>query len=136
MKSTAIWKKGYQSAIDNDRNQSITVDLPDMKGGENVGPTALELCIMSFAGCINTIFIMLAKKMRIEFSALKTELYAEQEQGAPTITDVDCVLFITSNAPEEKIEKCFEQTIKTCPVGAIFEKAGIRITHEIILTQE
>ena len=136
MKSTAIWKKDYQSVVDNGRNHSIEIDLPETKGGENVGPTAFELCAMSLTGCINTIFILLAKKMRIEFSALKVELFAEQEQNAPTITDVDCALFITSNAPKEKIERCLEQTVKTCPVGTLFLQAGVNITHEVILTGE
>ncbi len=134
MKSTAIWTKDYQSVIDNGRNHSLVIDLPEAKGGENAGPTALELTVMGLAGCINTIFALMAEKMRIKFSALKIEIYAEQEQGASTITDVDCVLFITSDAPEEKIERCLEQTIKVCPVGNIFQQAGIEIIHEIILT--
>jgi len=134
MKSTAIWKKGYQSVVDNGRNHSIIIDLPETKGGENTGPTALELSIMGLTGCINTIFALMAKKMRIEFSMLKVELYAEQEQGAATITYIDCTLYITSNASKEKIERCLEQTIKTCPVGVLFQQAGIEIVHEIILT--
>ena len=136
MKSTAIWKKGYQSVVDNGRNHSIIIDLPETKGGEDTGPTALELSIMGLTGCVNTIFALMAKKMHIEFSALKVELYAEQEQGAATITDVDCALYITSPAPKEKIERCLEQTIKTCPVGVLFQQAGIEVVHEIILTQE
>jgi putative redox protein len=136
MKSTAIWQKGYQSVVDNGGNHRMTIDLPETKGGENKGPTAFELCVMSLTGCINTIFTLLAEKMRIEFSALKVELYAEQGQGAPTITDVNCTLYITSSAPEEKIGKCLEQTINICPVGVLFQQAGIEIVHEIILTQE
>ena len=136
MKSTAIWQKGYQSVVDNGGNHSVTIDLPETKGGENKGATAFELCVMSLTGCINTIFTLLAEKMRIEFSALKVELYAEQAQGAPTITDVDCTLFITSKAPKEEIAKCLEKTIKICPVGVLFQQAGIEITHEIIVIQE
>lgn len=132
MKSTAIWTKNSQSVVDNGRNHSLIIDLPENKGGENNGPTALELCVMSFGGCVSTIFSMLAKKMRITFDHLKVEVFAEQESGSPTITDIHCTLFITTECPEEKVESCLEKTIATCPVGQLFHKAGVEITHEVI----
>ncbi|MDL2230941.1 OsmC family protein [Bacteroidales bacterium OttesenSCG-928-L19] len=132
MKSTAIWTKGFQSVVDNGRNHSVIIDLPEAKGGENAGPTALELSVMSFCGCVSTIFTMLAPKMRISFDHLKVEVFAEQESGAKTITDIHCVLYVTTSSSLEEIEKCLEHTVNNCPVGLIFRQAGVEISLEVI----
>ena len=132
MKSNSLWTKQFQSVVDNGRNHSTVVDLPEAKGGSNNGPTALELCVMSLSGCVGTIFAMVAQKMRIQFEKLDVEVNANQADGAPTITDVHIVLKIQSNEEIIKIEKCYETTEKTCPVGVLYTQAGVNITHEII----
>lgn len=131
MKSNSLWTKQFQSVVDNGRNHSTVVDLPEAKGGSNNGPTALELCVMSLSGCLGTIFAMVAQKMRIQFEKLDVELNANQADGAPTITDVHIVLKIQSNEEISKLEKCYETTEKTCPVGVLYTQAGVTITHEI-----
>lgn len=132
MKSTAIWTKGFQSVVDNGRNHSVTIDLPEVKGGGNAGPTALELCVMSFCGCVSTIFTLIAPKMRISFEHLKVEVFAEQERDAKTITDIHCVLYVTTASSLEEIENCLQHTVNNCPVGLIFKQAGIEISLEVI----
>jgi len=132
MKSNSLWTKQFQSVVDNGRNHSTVVDLPEAKGGSNNGPTALELCVMSLSGCVGTIFAMVAQKMRIQFEKLDVEVNANQADGAPTITDVHIVLKIQSKEEIIKIEKCYETTEKTCPVGVLYTQAGVHITHEII----
>jgi putative redox protein len=131
MKSTSVWTKDFQSVVDNGRNHSTVIDLPQQAGGSNNGPTALELCVMSFSGCIGTIFSLVAKKMRLEFDKMQVDVEAEKKDNAPTITDINCIVTIKSQEGEEKLKKCLEHTLKTCPVGLIFEQAGINITHEI-----
>ena len=133
MKATSIWTKDFQSVVDNGRDHSLIIDLPESKGGENNGPTALELCVMSFSGCVGTIFASMSKKMRISFEKYQIEVFAEQESGAPTITDVHCTLFITTKESKNKIEECLEKAIRNCPVGKLFHQAGVEMTHEIII---
>lgn len=131
MKSTSLWTRKFQSVVDNGRNHSMVIDLPETKGGINSGPTALELCVMSFSGCVGTIFAMVAEKMRLSFSIMEVEAKAEQNGGAPTITDIHFTMSIETKEEAQKIEKCLEVTLNTCPVGVLFKQAGIKITHEI-----
>jgi len=132
MKSNSIWTKDYQSVVDNNRNHSVVIDLPQEKGGNNSGPTALELCVMSFSGCVGTIFAMVAKKMRLDFDKLEVEVTAEQKNNAPTVTDVHFIMKIRTNEEKQKIEKCLEHTVNTCPVGVLYKQAGVAITNEIL----
>jgi len=133
MKSISLWTRQFQSVVDNGRNHSVVIDLPEAKGGINSGPTALELCVMGLSGCVGTIFAMLAKKMRIEFDHLEVVLDAEQKENAPTITDVFFQLKIKTDSPMDRIEKCLEMTIESCPVGVLFVQAGVNLTREIVL---
>lgn len=132
MKSKSLWTKKYQSVVDNGRNHSVVIDLPEAKGGDNSGPTALEMCVMSLSGCIGTIFALVAAKMRISFDKMEVDVDAEQRDNAPTLTHVHFVLSIRTEDPKEKIEKCLELTLNTCPVGVLFHQAGVVVTNEII----
>lgn len=131
MKATTTWTQGTSSIITNNRGHEVTIDLPEEKGGENLGATALELCLMSYSGCVNTIFNIVAKKMRIEFTALEVDTTGSQKDGAPTFTDVEVELRIDSEASDEKIKRCLEQTLKMCPVGVLFHQAGVNTTYKI-----
>lgn len=131
MKSNSLWTRKFQSVVDNGRNHSMVIDLPEAKGGSNSGPTALEMCVMSFSGCVGTIFAMVAQKMRIEFEKMEVEVDAVQKNEAPTITDVHFILSIQTKESPEKIEKCIEHTMNTCPVGVLFRQAGVKISNEV-----
>jgi len=132
MESKSLWTRQFQSVVDNGRNHSMVIDLPEVKGGTNSGPTALEVCLMGFSGCIGTIFAMVAKKMRITFEFMEVSVKAEQKNEAPTFTDIHFVLSIKTDDEKSKIEKCLTHTLETCPVGVLYTQAGVNITNEII----
>ncbi len=132
MKATCKWTNGTASTVTNHRGHEIVLDLPPAKGGEDTGATAFEVCLMSYAGCVNTIFQLLAAKMRIEFKSLEVEARGAMNNGAATLTDVEVDLRIATEANETKIAKCLEQTLKTCPVGILFDQAGINKKYNII----
>lgn len=133
MKSHSLWTSNFQSVVDDGRNHSVVIDLPQAKGGNNSGPTALEMCVMSFSGCVGTIFAVVAEKMRLTFETMDVEVNAQQNNDAPTITDLHFVLTIQTKEEKIKIEKCLEHTLNTCPVGILFKQAGVKITNEIKL---
>lgn len=130
MKATTNWIKGFESVIDDNNGHSYTIDLPEKAGGENLGATALDMCVMSLSGCVVTIFALIAKKMRFEFSELKVDVDAQK--GSKTIENSDVTLYIKSDASDSKIEQCLDMTMKTCPVGVLFDQAGVKTTHKIV----
>lgn len=130
MKSKALLIKGYQSVVDNGRGHNITLDLPQNQNGEDLGATALELAVMSFSGCVSTIFKLVADKMRITISKLEVDMDAEK--GDETIEKVDFTVNVEAEADEEKLKKCLDVTVNTCPVGLLFKKAGVKINYSLI----
>ncbi len=136
MKATTTWTEGTSSIITDNRGHETIVDLPEAKGGMDLGPTAFELCLMSYSGCVNTIFNIVAKKMRIEFSALEVDTIGHQKDNAPTFTDVEVELRVESDSSDAKIDSCLQKTLKMCPVGVLFHQAGVNTTYKIVRLQK
>jgi len=129
MKARSIWVEGFKSILDNGRTHSVVVDLPSDLGGSDQGPTALELAVMALAGCVTTIFAIVAKKMRLSYE--KLEAYVEAEKGEVTIEKVKLTLKVKTDAPPERVEAAFKRTMEICPVGVLFSKAGVGIEERV-----
>jgi putative redox protein len=134
MKAVGTWQGGYHTVLEDSSGHTVTVDLPEDEGGENVGPYALELSVLSLAGCITTIFALVAKKRRLAFDGMKVELTAERPEGSPTIASVDGVFRLSTSAPRDDAETALRITLRTCPVGVLYERAHIPVRVRLELT--
>jgi len=122
--------KDYRIDVDDGRSHAICLDLP-LDTGTDLGPSALELALMSFAGCYVTIFVLTANKMRIPIKDLEVVTEAIKTEEAGTITETKFDITIKADAPKDRIERIHHLAAKTCPVGKIFEKAGIKTTYNV-----
>ena len=127
MKANSIWDIEYKSVVDNGRGHRLVLDLPREEGGSDTGPTALELAAMSLAGCITTIFKMIAIKRHFKFDSLKVQLDCEKANDAVTINKVTGTAELMTPASESDAQTILNLTLKTCSVGAFFNKAGIPV---------
>ena len=122
--------KGFQITLDNGRSHSVTVDQP-AEMGTDLGPTSLELCVMSHAGCYATIFALTAKKMRIHLASLEVKVEAIKTDEEGTIIQETFDVTVKAEAPMDRIQRLHELTLKNCPVGILFEKAGVKLSYKI-----
>ena len=127
MKATAVWEGGFRTVLRDDRGHEVPVDLPLDEDGGDTGPTALELSVLSLAGCISTIFTLVAKRRRLPFEALTIELEAIRPERAPTISSIDGTFRITTPAAPEEVNTALNITLRTCPVGVLFDQARIPV---------
>ena len=128
MKSTAEWVGNSKIKVDDGRGHSTILDLPS---GDDAGPTALELSVMSYAGCIATIFKIIAEKRRIAFESLSVSVIADKPHGAKTIETIEFHTKVKSDASQKALEKCLELTALTCPVGVLFKDAGVEPVYRL-----
>lgn len=128
MKSTArLAEDCYMSVVDNGRHHGLVLDLPDAKGGDDLGPTALELAVMALSGCISTIFAIVANNSNVHYHKFTVDLDAEKPDDAPTITAVSGKVYVQSKDDKDKIQRVLDKTMKACPVGRLYEKAGVEV---------
>lgn len=120
---------GNSKVLLNDgRGHETVCDLPS---AEDIGPTALELSVMSFAGCIVTIFKIIAEKRRVKLDSLEVEVVADKPDGAKTIESVEFIAKVKSEANQKALEKVLDLTSLTCPVGVLWQKAGLQPTYTL-----
>ncbi len=119
----------YEIILDNDGPHSVVVDQPaDTFPG--LGPTPLELCVMSHAGCYATIAVLTARKMRLQLKGCDVKVEAVKDPEIGTITEETFDILFKVDATEERVRRLHEITLKNCPVGILFEKAGVKITYK------
>jgi len=123
--------KNYRIDVDDGRAHAICLDLEEDSDGTNLGPSALELALMSFAGCYATIFMLTANKMRATIKDLEIKVEAIKSEQAGTITETKFDITTRTDLKEDRVRRLHELTVKGCPVGKIFEKAGVKTTYNV-----
>jgi putative redox protein len=127
MQALGTWRGGYETLLEDDHAHSVVVDLPIDEGGRSAGPTSLDLTLLSLAGCISTIFALVARRRRLDYQGLSIALEADRPRGAPTITAVHGTLRLRTKASLVEVETALRLTERTCPVGVLFAQAGIPV---------
>jgi len=134
MKSTSRHvSQCFQSVVDNDRHHGVVLDLPGAKGGDDLGPTALELAVMALSGCVSTIWAVVARNSNVSYERLTVQVEADKPDDQPTITAARALVTVESSEPAEKLERTLEKTMRACPVGQLYEKAGIPIQTKLVV---
>ena len=87
--------KGFRIDVDDGRTHAICLDLTKDDDGTDMGPSALELALMSYAGCYATIFVLTTRKMRFSLNDLEVKAEAVKNEEAGTITEVKFEIMIT-----------------------------------------
>jgi putative redox protein len=86
---------------------------------------------MSLAGCITTIWAIVARNSGIAYESFRVEVEADKPQGAKTLAAARVSAFVKSAAETDRLERVLEKTVKACPVGVLFEQAGVRVEHRL-----
>lgn len=128
--------KNYRIDVDDDRGHAVCLDLEQESGGTNMGPSALELALMSFAGCYATIFMLTANKMRATIKDLEIKVEAVKTEQAGTVTETKFDITTKTDVAEDRVHRLHELTVKGCPVGKLFEKAGVKTTYTIKIERQ
>jgi len=125
----------YEIVLDNGRGHSSVADQPNETFAGN-GATPLELCVMSHAGCYATIAALTAEKMRLKLKGCEVTVDAVKSPETGTIGEETFDIVFKLDAPEDRVRRLHELTLKNCPVGVLFEKAGVKITYIIKTVKE
>jgi len=122
----------FRSVLSNGERHGVVVDLPSEKGGSDLGPTALELTAMSLAGCISTIWAKVATNSRVEYRSVDVDIDLQQGNGPAPFERATATVRVESEADPSKLERVLDKTMNACPVGRLFEEAGVTVEAEIV----
>ena len=130
-KSTAKLIENVRTIVDNSRTHTVVCDLPASKGGDDTGPTALELAIMALSDCAVTIFAKVAKQSNINVEKIEVVTEAEKPADSPLIKGVKMKVNVTAKARKQIIDAIWRRTEANCPVVKIFTEP-IPIEIEVV----
>lgn len=133
MEAHAVWKGGSRTELDDGRGHFVTIDLPRDEEGEDRGTSALELMLLSLAGCVLTIFPLVARRRRIPVEGMELHLTGVRGPKAPTLERVEGTMRLKSSAPSSEAETALRLTTRVCPVGVLFDRAGVPISIRLEL---
>ena len=122
-KSTAKLVGNVRTIVDNSRTHTIACDLPTSKGGEDTGPTALELAIMALSDCAATIFAKVAKQSNIDVKSVEVITEAEKPEDSPILKNVKMKVNVAAKARKQLINAIWRRTEANCPVVKIFTES-------------
>jgi putative redox protein len=128
--------KDFRIDVDDGRSHAVCLDLSRDDDGTDMGPSALELCVMSHAGCYATIFVLTAKKMRFSLKDLEVKVEAVKSEEAGTVTEEKFEIIVRIDAPEDRVQRIHKLTLQDCPVGKLFERAGVKISYDVRIEKE
>lgn len=112
--------ENMRSIVDNSRTHTIACDLPAAKGGNDTGPTALELAIMALSDCAVTIFAKVAKQSNVDVKSIEVTTEAEKSETSPLLEGVKVKVNVAAKARKQMIEAIWRRTEANCPVVKIF----------------
>lgn len=130
IKVSAKWVENVRSVAENSRGHAVVMDLGTASGGDNKGPSALEVAIMSLADCAVTIFANVCKQSNVELSKMEVIAEAEKPADSPVISGVNMKVKIAAKARKQKLDAVWRRTEANCPVVFIF-KENIPINIEV-----
>ena len=122
-KTTAKLIENVRTIVDNSRTHTVVCDLPSAKGGDDTGPTALELAIMGLSDCAATIFADVAKKSNIIVQKIEVEGEAEKPADSPKLVGVKLKVKVTAKARKQMIEALWRRTEANCTVVKILTES-------------
>ena len=125
----------FHFELKNDRGHKVNVDSRPEFGGDDKGPSPMELVLMGVAGCSAIDMISILKKQRQEITSFKAEVEGERVQvgEAKPFKDITVVFFLEGPINEEKAARAAQLSFeKYCSVSKTLEPTAT-IHYKVVL---
>ncbi|MXS86059.1 OsmC family peroxiredoxin [Nitrosomonas sp. HPC101] len=122
--TTVVWDSGYHTTANVTDGQTITGDEPPRYGGEGMGISPQDLLLTAVGHCLAASYIGGLSAARINVESLRLHVsgrvnfgvaYAV-EAGNPGFEDINVVVEIQTDAPQEKVTALLEKLKTTAPI--------------------
>jgi uncharacterized OsmC-like protein len=74
--------------------------------------------------------------MRLPLKGCDVTVEAVKSPETGTISEESFDIIFRVDAPEDRVQRLHELTLKNCPVGILFEKAGVEISYNLKTVKE
>ena len=127
--------ENFHFELKNERGHIVNVDSRPEFGGNDMGPSPMELVLMGVAGCSSIDMISILKKQRQDITSFKAEVEGERVQvgEAKPFKDITVVFYLEGNINEEKATRAAQLSFdKYCSVSKTIEPTAT-IHYKVVL---
>ena len=127
MKATVVWKEKSSFVGKSESGHSVRMDCATDKGGDNSGPSPMELMLIALGGCTGMDVVAFLKKRRVEPEGVEIEIEAERAREHPQVYTKATILykFKGDGIKESDVKWAVELSqSKYCSVTAMFSKTA------------
>jgi putative redox protein len=128
----------FHFQLKNDRGHLINVDARPEYGGNDMGPSPMELVLMGVAGCSGIDMISILKKQRQEITSFKAEVEGERVPvgDASPFKTIQVVFFLEGPINQEKAARAAQLSFeKYCSVSKTLEPTAT-ILYKVVLNNK
>ncbi len=134
--ATVTLRDGMAFTAASGSGHEIVIDTGSADGGQNQGPTPMELLLMGTAGCTAMDVISILRKKRQAVTAYQVRIHGTRASTYPKVfTEITIEHIITGHAVEEAaVAHAIELSdTKYCSAYAMMSKtARMIVTHRIV----
>lgn len=135
-KIVARWVEGKEFHTTTASGHCVVTDAGEKAGGNNRGPSPIELLLVGMAGCTGIDVVEILRKKRVEFTGLEVRLEGTRAETYPMVyTEIDVVFTVRGkNVPARAVEQAIHLSEeKYCSASIMLGKtAKINSKYEII----
>lgn len=127
--------ENFHFQLKNERGHIVNVDARPDFGGNDMGPSPMELVLMSVASCSGIDMISILKKQRQEITSFKAEVEGERVQvgEAKPFKNIYVTFFLEGTINEEKAQRAAQLSFeKYCSVAKTVEPTAT-IHYKVVL---
>ena len=125
----------FHFELKNERGHIVNVDSRPEFGGNDMGPSPMELVLMGVAGCSAIDMISILKKQRQEITSFKAEVDGERVQvgEAKPFKDIYVVFSLEGEINPEKASRAAQLSFeKYCSVSKTLEPTAT-VHYKVVL---
>jgi putative redox protein len=109
MKVEVIWKGNIAFQAETPSGHRVTMDASPQAGGENRGPSPMEMLLSAAGACSGIDIVLILEKMRLRVDSFSMEVSGERAEDHPRrFTKVNVLYRLEGELPPDKVRRAVE----------------------------
>ncbi|GAA4650907.1 OsmC family protein [Kistimonas scapharcae] len=132
MKAQVKWVDGFRFVGETQSGHSVVMDASQQHGGNNLGPSPMEMILQGVGGCSSIDVVSTLQKSRQDVLSCHVDIEAERADTVPAVFTKIHLHFVVKgrDLKENHVSRAVALSAeKYCSASIMLGKAGVEITH-------
>jgi putative redox protein len=131
---------GASFDVETGSGHRITLDIDEQKGGQNLGPSPMEMLLVGLAGCAGMSVMTILRRRRQDIRSYEIRIHGERAVEHPQVFERITIehIFTAHALPSDAVQRAIDLTEQRyCGASAMLDKAAtLTYTFRIIEAED